>query len=138
MSGSIFQVDKAPLLEIPLIKTDKEKVFETLVDYILYLHETETAINEYVPNTHIIQTFEEVIDAMVMELYFKEDFEAAEIAFIKYAERDFVALSEKTVDKSAVVHAAYQQLRERNNEIRNNLMLMNIRLEHIVMPIKQG
>ncbi|MFK7949066.1 MAG: TaqI-like C-terminal specificity domain-containing protein, partial [Saprospiraceae bacterium] len=124
-------------LPIPKISKSKQELFENLVDYILYLHNTEKPINDYVPNSHIIELIEEVIDAMVMELYFEEDFRAADISFMKYVKRDFPVLVESN-DKAATIHKAYQRLRERKNEIRNNLKLMNIRLEHIVMPIKRG
>ncbi|MDT8415729.1 MAG: hypothetical protein RQ735_10175, partial [Flavobacteriaceae bacterium] len=81
--------------------------------------------------------FEEVIDAMVMELYFKEDFEKAGIEFIKYAERDFERIEGKSEkEQIEIIHRAYQKLREKDNEIRNNLKLMDIKLADIVMPIK--
>ena len=35
-----------------------------------------------------------------------------------------------------IIHNAYQKLREKNNEIRNNLKLMDIKLADIVMSIK--
>jgi adenine-specific DNA-methyltransferase len=81
--------------------------------------------------------FEEVIDAMVYELYFEEDFRAAEIEFIKYATRDFPPIEGlETQAKIKVIHNAYQTLRQKDNEIRNNLKLMDIRLEELIMPIK--
>ena len=35
-----------------------------------------------------------------------------------------------------IIHAAYQKLRENDNEIRNNLKLMDIKLADLIMPIK--
>jgi hypothetical protein len=95
-------------------------------------------INPHVPNLHIAQLFEEVIDAMVMELYFEEDFKKAGIEFIKYAERDFMPIEHLKTEKEKieVIHEAYQKLRQKDNEIRNNLKLMDIKLADIVMPIK--
>jgi len=85
-----------------------------------------------------VQLFEEVIDAMVMELYFEEDFKKADIAFIKYAERDFAPIEHLKTEKekTEVIHQAYQTLRQKENEIRNNLKLMDIKLADIVIPIK--
>lgn len=94
-------------------------------------------LNSHVPNSHIAQLFEEVIDAMVMELYFKEDFEKVGIEFTKYAERDFESIEGKSESEQIEsIHRAYQKLREKDNEIRNNLKLMDIKLADIVMPIK--
>ena len=137
MQGFNFQVDKEPLLEIPIYKPENTSPFETLVDYIIRLLENDVTITSHVSNTHIAQLFEEVIDAMVMELYFKEDFEKAGIEFIKYAERDFEPIEGKPeAEQIAVIGKAYQKLREKDNEIRNNLKLMDIKLADIVMPIK--
>lgn len=139
MQGFNYQVDKEPLLNIPILKPKSSEVFSILVDYIIATKkQKEKQINPHVPNSHISQLFEDVIDAMVMELYFDEDFEKAGIEFIKYAKRDFEAIEHlKTEeDKIEVIHEAYQKLRQKDNEIRNNLKLMDIKLADIVMPIK--
>ena len=137
MQGFNFQVDKGPLLEIPIYKPENTGAFEILVDYIIAVLQVEILINSHVPNSHIAQLFEEVIDAMIMELYFKEDFEKAGIEFIKYAERDFESIEGKPEpEQIEIIHRAYQKLREKDNEIRNNLKLMDIKLADIVMPIK--
>ena len=137
MQGFNFQVDKEPLLEIPIYKPENTRAFEILVDYMIAVLKSSTEINPHVPNSHIAQLFEEVIDAMVMELYFKEDFEKAGIAFIKYAERDFESIEGKSEkEQIEIIHRAYQKLREKDNEIRNNLKLMDIKLADIAMPIK--
>lgn len=124
-----------PIPELSNIKN--ENVFVNLVDYILHLKSQEKPLNEYVPNNHIIETFEEVIDAMVFELYFPEEFENVGISFINYAERDFQSIEGKSEEEQKeIIHNTYQKLREKDNEIRNNLKLMDTRLSEIVMPIK--
>ena len=126
--------------QFPIKEIDNNNVFNSLVDYILYCYnlDKETQINAHVPNSHLIQLFEEVTDAMVMELYFEEDFKKVGIEFIKYAERDFKSIEKLNteVDKIEIIHKAYQTLRKKDNEIRNNLKLMGIKLADIVMPIK--
>ena len=60
-----------------------------------------------------------------------------DISFLKYVERDFKpidGLSES--DSASIIHTAYQTLRESENEIRNNLKLMDIKLADLIMPIK--
>ena len=140
MQGFNFQVDKEPLLNIPIFVPESTAIFSIIVEYIIAIKklDKETQINPHVPNSHLVQLFEEVIDVMVMELYFEEDFVSAGIAFIKYAERDFKAIEHlKTEEEQLeVIHQAYQVLRKKDNEIRNNLKLMNIKLADIVMPIK--
>jgi hypothetical protein len=126
-------------IPIPKISKEKQKPFENLVDYILFLKETDEAeqVNEYVPNSHLVEQFEEVIDALVYELYFEEDFRRASISFLKYAARDFPPIENLSrPDKIKIIHAAYQTLRQKDGEIRNNLKLMDIRLADLIMPIK--
>jgi hypothetical protein len=133
-----FKPDYLKPFPIPeLSNIEKETPFKILVDYILFLKAEDEPINDFVPNSHIAETFEEVIDAMVFELYFPEDFKKAGIHFIEYAERDFIPIEGKTPEEQKeIIHNAYQKSREKDNEIRNNLKLMDTRLENIVMPIK--
>ena len=125
--------------QFPIKNTDSIEIFNLFIDKIIFTLtlSKDKEINPYVPNTHIAQLFEEVLDAMVMELYFKEDFEKAGIEFIKYVERDFESIEgKKEPIQIEIIHNAYQKLREKDNEIRNNLKLMDIKLADIVMPIK--
>lgn len=123
--------------EFPIPFINQQYAFICLVQYVEFLNKTTNNISDFVSNTHIAQLFEEVIDAMVMELYFKEDFEKAGIEFIKYVERDFESIEGKEEPiQIEIIHNAYQKLREKDNEIRNNLKLMDIKLADIVMPIK--
>jgi len=123
--------------EFPIPLNGNQAAFINIVKYVETLYRSKHSIDNYAPNTHIAQLFEEVIDAMVMELYFKEDFEKEGVEFIKYAERDFESIDGKPEkEQIEIIHSAYQKLREKDNEIRNNLKLMDIKLADIVMPIK--
>jgi hypothetical protein len=141
-TGRAFaQVKTIYLKKIPIknASSSVQAIFENLVDYILFLKETDEAeqVNEYVPNSHLVEQFEEVIDALVYELYFEEDFQKAEIAFLKYASRDFPSIENlNRNEKIKTIHAAYQRLSHKDGEIQTNLKLMDIRLADLIMPIK--
>lgn len=127
-------LEKLPIANSSL--TQRSNIKE-LVNYIQFLKKLNDPINEFVPNSHISQLFEEVIDALVYELYFEEDFKKSNIAFMKYAERDFRSIEGKSEKETIkIIHAAYQKLREKDNEIRQNLKLMDTRLTDLIMPIK--
>ena len=114
-------------------------LFSIVVDYILFLNaiDSSKSINVHVSNSHLVQLFEEVIDALIYELYFEEDFKKAGIEFMKYAQRDFESIEGKDEKETiAIIEKAYQTLREKDNEIRNNLKLMDIKLADLIMPIK--
>lgn len=126
------------LRTFPVAKTEYESVFDKVVDNVLAVNKfsSDLAINEHVPNAHISETFEEVIDAMVFELYFPEEFKKAGLYFIQYAERDFESIEGKLPEEqTTIIHNAYQKLREKDNEIRNNLKAMKIELRDLLMPI---
>jgi uncharacterized protein YlaN (UPF0358 family) len=126
---------------LPIIVSDRKSqvVLSVIVKYILHLKKLgeKVTINDFVPNSHLVQLFEEVIDAMVYELYFEEDFKKAGIEFMKYAQRDFESIEGKSEKEAiAIIEKAYQTLRKKDNEIRNNLKLMDIKLADLIMPIK--
>jgi adenine-specific DNA-methyltransferase len=140
-SNGFYRYQATFIKNFPIVNAgdNEQKTISIFSNYILFLTTTKKEISNHVPNSHIAQLFEEVIDAMVMELYFKEDFENEGIEFIKYAERDFESIEEKDEQEQIeIIHNAYQKLREKDNEIRNNLKLMDIKLADIVMPIKAG
>ncbi|MEZ4844186.1 MAG: TaqI-like C-terminal specificity domain-containing protein [Bacteroidia bacterium] len=123
----------------PIKKEYKNRGIQILVQYILLVNAIKISyqINDFVPNSHIVQLFEEVIDALVYELYFEEDFKKAGIEFMKYAQRDFESIEGKGEKEAiSIIEKAYQTLREKDNEIRNNLKLMDIKLADLIMPIK--
>lgn len=137
-----FPKIKGGYLELlPIINSKSDGVFNILIDYILFLKSLndKTQINEYVPNSHIIQLFEEVIDALVFELFFEEDFAQAKVSIKKFADRDFKDIENKSEkDSIRIIHTAYQKLREKDNEIRQNLKLIDTRLPDLIMPIKNS
>lgn len=69
MQGNNYQIDKEPLLNLPLYKSNKTDCFEQLVDYIIFLkvQTSKNAGNQLIPTY-----FEQIIDGMVYELYFPE------------------------------------------------------------------
>ena len=133
-AGVDIGVEKLRTFPIPLMKSTT--VFEILVNYILTLNMFKDKINQNVPNSHIVDTFEEVVDAMVFELYFPTEFAEAGIEFFKYVERDFISIDKLDVEQQKeIIHEGYQKLREKTNEIRNNIKLMKIELHDLLMPI---
>ena len=136
-----FDVNIKPeqLRQIPIKKhIDQVKdSLSNLVDYILFLNKLKEDINEYVPNQHIILQFDEIIESIVYEMYLKSNFENEQIDIIKYAGSNFPDIFNLDDEsKKLTVHNVYQNLRQKDNEIRNNLKLMDIRLSSILEPIK--
>ncbi len=139
LAGGYLAINKSTIEQLPLIQCINEAVFCNIVDYIVFLKSIDfsNTINEFVSNSHIVQSFEEVIDALVYELYFEEDFKKVGIEFMRFAQRDFIGIEGKSERESmSIIEKAYQTLRGKDNEIRNNLKLMDIKLADLIMPIK--
>jgi len=138
MQGDNYQVDKEPILNIPIKKIEDTKPFEILVDYIRFLKPLDNPINEYVSNVHIINFFEEIIDALVFELYFNIEFEESNLYFFRYVKEFFIDMNNSTeIEKSSLINDIYMKLKEPNNEIRNNLILIDTELKNIMLEIKK-
>jgi hypothetical protein len=135
------QILMTDLADLPIYEPDQitQDTLQRVAEYVIFClgNGKDTKINTHVPDSHLAQIFGEVIDAMIMELYFKEDFKNAGIKFIEYGDRDFISIEGRPEQEQIqIVHGAYQKLREKDNEIRNNLKLMDIKLSEIVLPIK--
>ena len=135
--GINFSKDMINELPFP-INNNYENIFGTIADYLVTIKQISDFdnLNPHVPNSHIIEVFEEVVDAMVFELYFPKEFATAGIELFKYVERDFKSIDGLDCEEQKeIIHDGYQKLREKNNEIRNNIKLMKIELHDLLMPI---
>lgn len=120
---------------IALSKQLREDIISYLGDSVFKLNKTNVQLNE-IPNTHISEAFEEVIDALVFELYFPEEFAEKGIEIEKYAQEIFnpiEGLSEEEQIKA--IQETYETLREKDNPLRNQIKLMKIELKELLLPI---
>ena len=92
-------------------------------------------IDQYIDNDVMVRQFENVIDALVYELYFSDEFKQAEISFIDSVLRDFHLISNNTENVIYFILDTFNKLRSIDNDIRNNLKYMSIKLESLLAPI---
>ncbi len=135
------QTTLAELREIPIPIIDKEQQepFIFISNCLLYLNglDEKKQLNEYVPNSHLIQQFEEIMDAMVYELYLAAHFKKEDVRISKFVSQEIqdLKMTKKEIEKS--IQVFYQKFRQKDNTVRNNLKLMDIRMAPLLMPIKQ-
>ncbi len=135
--GETLELYVTPISEIPIknISIENQKIFVNLVEYIIWLKSNDNSVDKYVGNEHIAKLFEDVIDAMVLELYFEEEMKEVGFAFINHAKELFKPIENLLEPKSQeIIYEAYQVLREKDNPIRNDLQLLPIRVP-MVAPI---
>ncbi len=137
MQGDLFQVDKAPILDIPIYKPDNtDSVFaQIIVDCIIF--------NRSIEKSTLL--FEQVLDAIVFNLYFPDHMKEQEIDVLAYVERDinqalkgqeFVSLSDSEKDK--VIEQLLYTWSDPNNEVRNRMKLFAVRSPEILKPILES
>jgi len=138
--GETLELYVTPISEIPIknISTDEQQVFVLLSEYIIWLKSHTENIDKYVDNEHIAKLLEDVIDAMVLELYFEEDMKEAGFDFISHATALFKPIENLSdAETKYIINNAYQSLREKDNPIRNDLQLLPIRVP-MVAPILES
>ena len=103
-----------------------------------YIFSTKQAISRNLPEQFqlVSQNFEEVVDALVFELYFSKEFKSKDIEIEKYAKKLFTpikGLSDE--EKLEQIKSVYEELREKKNPLRNQIKLMKIELKDLLLPI---
>lgn len=134
-----FKTDYINPFPVPkVVSKDMENAIITVVDYIIMIKSlpSNISVDEYVSNEGIIRQFEGVIDALIYELYFPNEFEDANISFINSVHKDFIKIeTNNQKDAISIIQDSFAKLRNMDNEIRNNLKYMPVRLNTILGPI---
>ena len=127
MQGNNYQLDKEPLVAIPIAVPSKEvqEKIAMLVDYIIWLKANpKNPINDYVENEYIAEVIEDIIDAMVYEFYFDREFTAIGLSI-----NAFVNIQDNVSD-------FYRYIKSEDNTLLNQLKLMRVELKNLLMPIQ--
>lgn len=123
MQGNNFQIDKEPLLEIPIYKTDNVKPFKRFVEYIIFL-KSQKFDN---PSDQLMPTyFEQIIDGMVYELYFPDLIKKHKREIIQHL-GELPEFTDKMSDeqKMKICKTVFNRLNDREHPVRVNLFYMS-------------
>lgn len=126
-------------LPIPEIKNEKtQQKFETLADYLIFLNdESKPSVNLHTSNTSITPVFEDVLNMMVYELYFEQHMKEEEIDVLKFI--DFESIENKIPElQKEIIGKEYLNLLLKTNEIRNRIILSNIKSPNIIARINSS
>jgi len=117
--GDMLELYQKPLSEIPIVESKEfTKHIETIIDYILIISKEKNLINIHVPNNHLIEVFEELLDAIIFQIYFPDDFKEKNIDILKFLERDIIPVEDSNLESQIkIIHETYQKLREKSNEL---------------------
>lgn len=119
-------------LPIPELEETERKPFETLSEYLIYLNDPkQEPVLEKVSNEAVSQVFEDLVNMMVYELYFGEEMKTKEIDVLQFVtEKAFPDITEAK-DKKAVIQKVYYELQQKDNAVRNRILVASSRSETI-------
>lgn len=135
--GNLLKYDKGPLLSIPIYYDPECTDLLSLVfDFYKHTFYSELTFPVGIPKSNISQDFQEVINALVFELYFRDEFAEKGIAIEKYAKEIFKPIDVLSKEEQIkTIQKAYETLQEKNNPLRNQIKLMKIELKELLLPI---
>lgn len=138
MQGNNYQIDKEPLLDIPIALTDKQYIIAILVDYILLVHQQrKKQLIKYISNDLIIHQLDKLIDQAFYEIYFSNEPEMKGLEVLKYIQNIEPTSENFTETDEKKVVSFYHWLQETTNPIRMILIKANIVSKGIIGIINQ-
>ncbi|MFY9379691.1 MAG: TaqI-like C-terminal specificity domain-containing protein [Acutalibacteraceae bacterium] len=138
-SGGIEgEITLQTLETIPLKKIESTIVFEILADYLILLNDPTTpSIMEHASNEMISQQLEEVLNMMVYELYFEDHMKEKEIDVLQFVSFPDISKMQNFEEKQAAIQKIYYWLKEKDNPIRNRILVSATRSPNIIKRINE-
>ncbi|MFA6150535.1 MAG: N-6 DNA methylase [Chitinophagaceae bacterium] len=139
MQGNNFQLDKEPIVNIPLVIPENVAQFEILVDYLLYLYNDNKAeVLSHTDNKRIASHIESILNMLVYELYFLNHMKEVGIDI-----SPFVAVKplSKTMDNeedASIIKDFYLWFQTPENPIRQRMILVETRSNDKISIINQN
>ncbi len=129
MQGNNFQIDKEPLLNIPIYKNGNIQSFTKFIDYIIFL---KSQLLKNLSDQLIPTYFEQIIDGMVYELYFPELLKKHNREIIKHL-GELPEFTDKMNDekKMNICKEVFKRLNDKEHPVRINLDKMKEEIPEI-------
>ncbi|MCD8405225.1 N-6 DNA methylase [Tenacibaculum dicentrarchi] len=137
MQGDNFQVDKEPLLYIPIKEPKNVEPFVNLVDYILYLKSNKDILT-HTDNESISSHLENIIDMMVYELYFETHMKEEGLNVLEFIEPKPFNEQTSSQQKSEIIKEFYEWYQEPENVVRQRMLLIETRSPNILALINSS
>lgn len=120
-----YEIEELP---IPKISVDQQHLFIKLVDYIIYIKKQpfyQTTDPDFAEERLISNFFENLIDALIYELYFPEELHEAGKYFISLLEQENLPdLEAITGDKTSALKQITRKLSDKDHPICRNLYFL--------------
>lgn len=115
---------------------NNQSLYTILFDYIHFISNQEIEVINTLPNSFVVRAFEEIIDALLFEEYYSEEFKSKHIQIATDTKKILKPIDGLTVKNQIdTITEIYHLLREQNNPLRNQIKLMKIELSDLLLPI---
>jgi len=137
MGRAFAQVKTIYLKKIPIknVSAAVQENFITLIDYMLFINNNKKTNPPFSKNL-VIKSLEDIIDGMVLELYFEEEMKAKKVTIIDLVTAALAKTNNDTIEDS--IYNFYTLVSHPDSEIRNRILNFPIASPTILKPILQG
>lgn len=126
MGTTIWTKYKVEELPIKLALEPYKVQFDLLADILLEVFNSKDK-----SLIHLADSFEDVMNMMVYELYFEKELRINEIDVLRYVDFPNIAQSKSPEDKKIAIQKTYYELQQKDNPIRNRILVADSRSEII-------
>ncbi|KAA6334356.1 hypothetical protein EZS27_017318 [termite gut metagenome] len=116
-------------LYVPKISIEKQKVFETLCDYLLFLNNAKNnPVNTRIDNTALSQFFQEIVDVCVVELIYGKEMEQKEVNILKYVRESIKPIThlEYETQQAREIFKVHYEWSQPESKIRNRMKIISL------------
>jgi len=130
LANGYFRYKPAYLENFPVpekIDPQHEQVFVTLVDYISYIKALiDTKSSAHARDAVMLSYFEQIIDALVYELYFPDELHSHDRYFMRLLQRENLpALNQPHENQIRQIRQIFERLFETNHPVRQALFFLD-------------
>ncbi len=131
-----YKIEKFPL---PNITNEINTKFKSIADYLILINDPEQPyLFENISNEIVSRFFEEVLNMMVYELYFEEHMKESKIDVLQFVDFKDISQLETFEEKRDVIQREYYKLKEKDNPIRNRILLAPVHSPNIIKRINKS
>lgn len=121
------------------MKLTYDEMYDLIVSYIKNTMEYNGQFCEYIPNYHIAEKFMVVLINLELEHMYPYEFKSVydDLKILTNLNNDNY-FNKELLNKngSGEIYRVYEKLREKEDKIRNIMMLVGIELRNVVLPYK--
>ena len=138
MQGNNYQIDKEPLVNIPIIQPENINTFKTLTDYLIYLHNPKSiSILSHTENKRIASHIADVLDMMIYELYFENHMKEKGLDVLQFVNPQPIENIDET-KKTGVIKDFYMWYQKPENAVRQRIILIETRSKDTLAVIRKS